>query len=99
VKVGKSECGFLKLTPLSRSAAMIGAVSAVTFKARRPSGMNRIMLCAAGVAGRVQEETASAQDKASATRRRCDMVMIPRLLVVAGILDIFRIDLKQVRSV
>ena len=27
VKVGNSECGFLKLTPLSRTSAMAGAVS------------------------------------------------------------------------
>src|SRR6202171_2152055 len=47
VKVGNSECGFLKLTPLSRSAAIAGAVSGVTFSARNPSGMNRIRLCGA----------------------------------------------------
>src|SRR6516162_2535669 len=41
VKVGKTECGFLKLTPTSRTAAMTGAVSAVTLKARRPSATNR----------------------------------------------------------
>src|SRR5262245_4556313 len=44
VKVGKIECGFLKLTPLSRISAMAGAVSGVTFSARRPSGTNRIRL-------------------------------------------------------
>src|SRR5262249_28749214 len=33
--------GFLKLTPTSRTAAMTGAVSAVTLKARRPSATNR----------------------------------------------------------
>ncbi len=44
VKVGNSECGFLKLTPLSRTAAIAGAVSGVTFRARNPSGMNRMML-------------------------------------------------------
>ena len=32
VKVGNSECGFLKLTPLSRTAAMAGAVSGVTIQ-------------------------------------------------------------------
>jgi hypothetical protein len=36
---------FLKLTPLSRTSAIAGAVSGVTFNARNPSGMNRIMLC------------------------------------------------------
>src|SRR2546421_5427628 len=45
VKVGNSECGFLKLTPLSRRSAIAGAVSGVTFNARNPSGMNRIILC------------------------------------------------------
>src|SRR6266480_5776165 len=45
VKVGNSECGFLKLTPLSRTSAMAGAVSGVTFSARKPSGMNRTRLC------------------------------------------------------
>src|SRR3954452_12404287 len=44
VKVGNSECEFLKLTPLSRISAIAGAVSGVTFSARRPSGMNRIRL-------------------------------------------------------
>src|SRR5258708_18664851 len=44
VKVGNSECGFLKLTPLSRTSAMAGAVSGVTFRARNPSGTNRIRL-------------------------------------------------------
>src|SRR5690242_8580762 len=45
VKVGNSECEFLKLTPLSRIAAMVGAVSGVIFRARRPSGTNRMRLC------------------------------------------------------
>src|SRR6266404_825646 len=44
VKVGNSECGFLKLTPLSRTSAIAGAVSGVTFNARSPSGINRIIL-------------------------------------------------------
>ncbi len=44
VKVGNSECGFLKLTPLSRTSAIAGAVSGVTFNARNPSGTNRITL-------------------------------------------------------
>src|SRR5215212_6782722 len=44
VKVGNSECEFLKLTPLSRTAAMAGAVCGVTMRPRRPSGMNRIRL-------------------------------------------------------
>src|SRR5215813_14946559 len=45
VKVGNIECGFLKFTPLSRTAAIAGAVSGVTLSARRPSGTNRIRLC------------------------------------------------------
>src|ERR1700675_4272645 len=44
VKVGNSACGFLKLTPLSRTSAIAGAVSGVTFNARNPSGTNRIRL-------------------------------------------------------
>src|ERR1700719_1276365 len=44
VKVGNSECGFLKLTPLSRTSAIAGAVSGATFSARIPSGTNRITL-------------------------------------------------------
>src|ERR1700688_1615980 len=45
VNVGNRECGFLKLTPLSRTSAIDGAVSGVTFNARSPSGTNRIRLC------------------------------------------------------
>ncbi len=44
VKVGNSECGFLKLTPLSRTSAIAGADPGVTFSARSPSGMKRIRL-------------------------------------------------------
>ena len=44
VKVGNSECEFLKLTPLSRTSAIAGALSGVTMRPRRPSGMNRIRL-------------------------------------------------------
>ena len=44
VKVGNSECEFLKLTPLSRSSAIAGAVCGVTMRPRRPSGTNRIRL-------------------------------------------------------
>src|SRR5712664_3418108 len=44
VKVGNSECGFLKLTPLSRTTAIAGAVSGVTIRPRNPSGTNRIKL-------------------------------------------------------
>src|SRR4029453_44767 len=44
VKVGNREWEFLKLTPLSRSSAMAGAVCGVTILPRRPSGMNRMRL-------------------------------------------------------
>src|SRR3989440_6355257 len=44
VKVGNSECEFLKLTPLSRTSAIEGAVCGVTMPPRRPSGTNRIRL-------------------------------------------------------
>src|SRR2546429_5956904 len=44
VKVGNSECEFLKLTPLSRTSAIEGAVCGVTMRPRRPSGTNRIRL-------------------------------------------------------
>ena len=54
VKVGNSECELVKLTPWSRTAAMVGAVSGVTVRARRPSGTNRIRLCGGLGAGRGQ---------------------------------------------
>ena len=44
VKVGNSECEFLKLTPLSRISAIAGALWGVTMRPRSPSGMNRIRL-------------------------------------------------------
>src|SRR5258705_5644383 len=44
VKVGNSECEFLKLTPLSRISAIAGAVCGVTMRPRKPSGTNRIRL-------------------------------------------------------
>jgi hypothetical protein len=48
VKVGNSECEFPKLTPLSRTSAMAGAVRGVTMRPRRPSGTNRIRLRGTG---------------------------------------------------
>ncbi len=48
VKVGNSACGLAKLTPRSRSAAMVGAVSALTCNARSPSGTNRMRLRGCG---------------------------------------------------
>src|SRR5690242_5702944 len=44
VKVGNREWGLAKFTPLSRTAAKVGAVSGVTDSGRRPSGTNRIKL-------------------------------------------------------
>src|SRR3974390_128171 len=44
VKVGNSECGLVKLTPLSRTSAIAGAISGDTNAARRPSGTNRMRL-------------------------------------------------------
>src|ERR1700687_5001016 len=44
VKVGTIECEFLKLTPLSRTSAIAGAVCGVTICPRKPSGTNRIRL-------------------------------------------------------
>src|SRR6266852_4518610 len=54
VKVGNSECGFLKLTPLSRTSAIAGAVCGVTIRPRNPSGTNRmrlrgVLFCASAV--------------------------------------------------
>jgi hypothetical protein len=45
VKVGNIECEFLKLTPRSRIAAIVGALCGVTFMARNPSGTNSTTLC------------------------------------------------------
>src|ERR1700742_2071274 len=44
VNVGNSEWEFLKLTPLSRTSAIAGAVCGVTIRPRRPSDTNRIRL-------------------------------------------------------
>src|SRR5262249_33718985 len=44
VKVGNRECGLTKLTPRSRAAASVGAVSGVTEWGRKPSGTNKIRL-------------------------------------------------------
>src|SRR6476659_4728746 len=44
VKVGNSECEFLKLTPLSRTSAMAGAVCGLTILPRNPSGIKRMRL-------------------------------------------------------
>src|SRR4051794_28664983 len=49
VKVGNSACGLAKLTPLSRTAAIAGAVPGLTDDIRNPSGTNRIKLCGAAL--------------------------------------------------
>ena len=55
VKVGNSECEFLKLTPLSRTSAIAGAVSGVTIRAaqavrdEQDEVMRRIVLRRCGV--------------------------------------------------
>src|SRR5260221_14353099 len=44
VKVGNKACGLEKVTPRSRNAAMVGAVSVLTCNARSPSGTNKMRL-------------------------------------------------------
>src|SRR6201746_936079 len=64
VKVGNRECEFLKLTPLSRSSAMAGALCGVTIRPRRPSGTNRMMLwgtLCAKAAGEARPEDSAAR--------------------------------------
>ena len=78
VKVGNREWGFLKFTPASRSAAIAGAVSGVTFSARRPSGTNRIRLCGVALAAWLAEERAesrpaTASRSGSETRARMNV--------------------------
>src|SRR6185312_15477067 len=71
VNVGNRACEFLKLTPRSRTIAMVGAVSGVTFRPRSPSGMNRMMLCVrvALVSWAATGEMNSAQASANASPR------------------------------
>src|SRR3569623_1395523 len=84
VKVGNSEWGFLKFTPASRNAAIAGAVSGVTFSARRPSGTNRIKLWGVALAAWLADEKADscrpamARLSGSETRARmaCSLGMI-----------------------
>src|SRR5690349_16888874 len=67
VKVGNNECGLVKLTPLSRTAARAGAVSGVIESARRPSGTKRIRLrrvCASAGASCRKAATHAAESKA-----------------------------------
>src|SRR5215467_12572433 len=71
VKVGNSAWGFLKLTPLSRITAIVGAVSSDTISARRPSGMKSTTLCGwfAAEAGKM-EQTPNIQHNAMICRFR-----------------------------
>src|SRR3569623_838178 len=68
VKVGNREWGFLKFTPVSRNAAIAGAVSGVTFSARRPSGTNRIKLCGLSLAAWPADDRATETRPAAARR-------------------------------
>ena len=66
VKVGNSECEFLKLTPLSRTSAIAGAVCGVTIRPRNPSGTNRmrlwgVLFCADAGAGGQQRQAGGQQ--------------------------------------
>src|SRR5215472_535804 len=75
VKVGNSAWGFLKLTPLSRIAAIVGACSGVTIRARNPSGTNRTTLCGwSAMAGGVIAKTLSVRPHAKATLLGCGTV-------------------------
>ena len=69
VKVGNSECEFLKLTPLSRTSAIAGAVCGVTMRPRRPSGTNRIRL--RGVAFCADAAPAVKRDQAGGQQHDC----------------------------
>src|SRR5580700_2573102 len=48
VKVGNRAWLLRRLTPSRAIAAMVGAVESSTMRKRRPSAMNRTMLCGAG---------------------------------------------------
>src|SRR6476660_7570109 len=71
VKVGNSECGLLKLTPLSRTYAMAGAVCGVSMRPRNPSGTNRIRLCGVAFCADAvpADSIASAADSRASERR------------------------------
>src|SRR3981189_1688232 len=71
VKVGNSACGFLKLTPLSRTSAIAGASSGVTFNAPNPSGMNRIRLWGVEFCANAMPADSSVRLADSNTSERC----------------------------
>src|SRR5215467_15598818 len=81
VKVGNREWLFLKATPLSRTAAIAGAVWALTIWARRPSGMKSTTLCVTGAirAPAVAAKVATRATAASPTSRLmlCLLVLHP----------------------
>ncbi len=62
VKVGNSECEFLKFTPLSRTAAIAGADCGVTFSSAQTVGHEQDQIVRRGIlrrrAGRGQCEQA-----------------------------------------
>src|SRR5258708_7713363 len=66
VKVGKTECGFLKLTPTSRTAAMAAALSRGTLKAPSPSRTKKKTLfgaCAIATVGHAVRAKTSAASR------------------------------------
>src|ERR1700712_440260 len=73
VKVGNRECEFLKLTPLSRTSAIAGAVCGVTIRPRNPSGTNRIRLCGVAFwADATPADNSARPADSSASERRID---------------------------
>src|SRR6202158_4919065 len=78
VKVGNSEWGFLKLTPLSRTSAIAGAVSGVTFNARIPSGTNRIILWGALFCADATPADSKVRPADSSTVERCIQISLER---------------------
>ena len=81
VKVGNSECEFLKLTPLSRIAAMVGARSGVTMRARRPSGTNRITLCGGTAPAAVSCRPSTVKARTCSVFDLSDMAILPVIFV------------------
>src|SRR5665647_562662 len=82
VKVGNSECGLAKLTPLSRIAAIVGAVAGVTFSARRPSGTNKMRLRGGSAWAVPSCRPRAAQATASRVFDLNDMVVFPVLFML-----------------
>src|SRR3954469_19946094 len=77
VKVGNRECEFLKLTPLSRTSAIAGAVCGVTIRPRNPSGTNRIRLCGVAFwADAIPADKSVKPADSSASERRIEFLPI-----------------------